>query len=285
MYRAPRVKRQLEQALGDMPGVRRIDASILTGRVLIIFSPLIDLVDIATQIETLLDEKQQPALQPAASRTLPRYRFAGVLDSFSILLRELPSLFKPAPAFVSAARLHTDDTREVPEQEIRSWHLLGLQEVIDRLGAAPKMGLGAEEVERRLQQYGYNSLQASRGRSDLAIFLGQFNSPPVYLLGASAAIAVITGGVLDAAVILGVVLINSAIGFITERQAEKTIAALTKSGVRSVHALRDGQQIQILVENIVPGDILLLSPGTYVAADARILNSHRLSVDESALTG
>ena len=268
-----------------MPGVRRVDASILTGRVLIIFSSTIDVVDIATQIETFLGVKRQPGLQPAPSRTPPRYRFAGVLDSFSMLLRELPSLLKPAPAFVSTARLHTDDFQEVPQQAIRSWHLLGLQEVIDRLGAAPKRGLAPGDVESRLQQYGYNSLQASHGRSDLAIFLGQFNSPPVYLLGASAAIAVMTGGMLDAAVILGVVLINSAIGFITERQAEKTIAALTKSGVRSVNALRDGQEIEVLVENIVPGDILLLSPGTYVAADARILTSHRLSVDESALTG
>ena len=85
--------------------------------------------------------------------------------------------------------------------------------------------------------------------------------------------------------ILGVVLINSAIGFVTERQAEKTIASLTKTGVRSVRVLRDGQEVDVSVENIVPGEILLFSPGTYVAADARILQSHRLSVDESALTG
>ncbi|MGD8842153.1 MAG: HAD-IC family P-type ATPase, partial [Gammaproteobacteria bacterium] len=93
------------------------------------------------------------------------------------------------------------------------------------------------------------------------------------------------GGLMDAAVILGVVLINSVIGFITESQAEKTISSLADSGVRQVRVMRDGRETDVPVEDIVPGDILVFSPGTYVAADTRILHSHRLSVDESALTG
>ncbi|MGD8618509.1 MAG: HAD-IC family P-type ATPase, partial [Gammaproteobacteria bacterium] len=212
-------------------------------------------------------------------------KVSPALNEFMALLRGLPALLRPAPVYATAASLNTGDYREVPQQEIRPWHLFDLRDVIVQLGAYPDRGLDPGEVENRLHQYGYNSLQASRGRSDLAIFLGQFNSPPVYLLGASAAIALITGGMLDAAVILGVVLINSAIGFVTERQAEKTIASLARTGVRSVHVLRDGHTQEIDVEEIVPGDILILAPGTYVAADARIISSHRLSIDESALTG
>ena len=285
LYRTTRLKKLLEQRLAEITGIQNVNASTLTGRVLIIFNPAIKLDDIARHIEALLTDTPSRGFKSKASPGRPNFKVARTLSGFSALLRGLPSLLTPAPAYATAAGLHTDDYQEAPQQEIRSWHLMNLLEVIGQLNASTKQGLSSDEVENRLQQYGYNTLQASRGRSDLAIFLGQFNSPPVYLLGASAAIAVITGGMLDAAVILGVVLINSAIGFITERQAEKTIAALTKSGVRSVHALRDGQEIEVLVENIVPGDILLLSPGTYVAADARILNSHRLSVDESALTG
>ncbi|MGB5177199.1 MAG: HAD-IC family P-type ATPase, partial [Gammaproteobacteria bacterium] len=285
LYRTPRLKKLLEQRLAEITGIQNVNASTLTGRVLIIFNPAIKLDDIAQHIEILLAGTPSRGFKSKVSTGIPNFKVARTLTGFSALLRGLPSLLTPAPAYATAAGLHTDDYQEVPQQEIRSWHLMNLLEVIGQLNASTKQGLNSDEVENRLQQYGYNTLQASRGRSDLAIFLGQFVSPPVYLLGASAAIAVITGGMLDAAVIVGVVLINSAIGFITERQAEKTIAALTKSGVRSVHALRDGQEIEVLVENIVPGDILLLSPGTYVAADARILNSHRLSVDESALTG
>ena len=101
------------------------------------------------------------------------------------------------------------------------------------------------------------------------------------MLGGSAVIAILTGGMIDAAVILGVVIINSAIGFVTERQAEKTISSLSDTGVRSVCVLRNGVESDIDVEDIVPGDVLVFSPGTYVSADARIMSSHRLSVDES----
>ncbi|MGD8312167.1 MAG: HAD-IC family P-type ATPase [Gammaproteobacteria bacterium] len=287
LYRAPRLKKLLEQRLVGISGIQRVNASTLTGRVLLIFSPDVELTEIARYIESLLAETRTPGLKARRTHRLPRYRTSRILHSLSALLGELPALLtrKPSPAYAMTAGLHPDDFQEAPQQEIRPWHLMTLADVLGRLNASGDKGLSREEVETRLQRYGYNSLHASRGRSDLLIFLGQFNSPPVYLLGASAAIAVVTGGMLDAAVILGVVLINSAIGFITERQAEKTIAALTRSGVRSVQVLRDGERIDVEVENIVPGDILLLAPGTYVAADARILNSHRLSVDESALTG
>ena len=285
LYRAPRVKRHLEQALGEVTGIQNVTASTLTGRVLIVFSPVVDLVDIARHIEALLAGTRTCGFKPGPSRRNTRFKVAQTLNGLSALYRGLPSLLSPTPAYASAARLHSDDYQETPQQDIRSWHLMDLLDVVAQLDVSTNRGLSSGEVEQRIQQYGYNSLQASHGRSDLAIFLGQFNSPPVYLLAGSAVIAVMTGGLVDAAVILGVVLINSAIGFVTERQAEKTIASLTKTGVRSVCVLRDGREIEVEVENIVPGDILLLSPGTYVAADARILHSHRLSVDESALTG
>ncbi|MGD9393014.1 MAG: HAD-IC family P-type ATPase, partial [Chromatiales bacterium] len=80
-------------------------------------------------------------------------------------------------------------------------------------------------------------------------------------------------------------LINAGIGFVTERQAEKTISSLAKSGVTNVMALRDGETVAVPVEGIVPGDILVLTPGSYIAADIRLFESHKLSVDESALTG
>ncbi len=84
------------------------------------------------------------------------------------------------------------------------------------------------------------ALAAGEKRSDLAIFIDQFLNAPVALLGASAVISVMTGGAVDAAVIMGVVLINGMIGFVTERQSEKAIASLAKTGVREVTVLRDG---------------------------------------------
>jgi Ca2+-transporting ATPase len=81
------------------------------------------------------------------------------------------------------------------------------------------------------------------------------------------------------------VLINALIGFVTERQSEKAIASLAKTGVSEVAVFRDGESRVVPIESVVPGDVLLLTPGTYIGADIRLLQSHRLTVDESALTG
>ncbi len=94
-----------------------------------------------------------------------------------------------------------------------------------------------------------------------------------------------TGGIADAIVILSVVLINAIIGFVTESHTEKTINSLKRLVRPYTFVLRDGKVIEISVEEVVPGDVLILKPGTYIPADARVIESHMLSVDESALTG
>jgi Ca2+-transporting ATPase len=91
--------------------------------------------------------------------------------------------------------------------------------------------------------------------------------------------------VADALVIAGVVALNAAIGYVTESQAEHTIHALTRLVRPSTFVLRDGNPCTVRVEDVVPGDVLMLRPGSYVAADARLLTTQRLSVDESVLTG
>ncbi len=115
--------------------------------------------------------------------------------------------------------------------------------------------------------------------------LDQVNSLPVYLLAAAAGVSVVTGGFLDAVVILGVVAANAGIGYTTESRAEKTIQSLKSLVHPSAEVLRGAETAEIPSEYVVPGDLLLLKPGTYVAADARLLEAHHLSVDESMLTG
>ena len=83
----------------------------------------------------------------------------------------------------------------------------------------------------------------------------------------------------DALVIAGVVALNAAIGYVTESQTEQTIHALKSLGRPSTQVLRDGDLCTVRGEEVVPGDVLLLRPGSYVAADARVLAAERLSLD------
>lgn len=115
--------------------------------------------------------------------------------------------------------------------------------------------------------------------------MSQFNSLPVGLLGAAAAISAVTAGLLDSVVIMGVVVANAAIGYFTESEAERTIRSLKSHVQPFAHVVRDGQSLRIMAEEVVPGDLLQLKPGTYVPADSRIVEAYHLTIDESALTG
>ena len=114
---------------------------------------------------------------------------------------------------------------------------------------------------------------------------GQFTSLPVALLGGAAGLSIITGGILDAVLILGVVVGNAILAYKTESEAETTIKSLKNLVRPTAEVIREGGLEEIAVEEVVPGDILALKPGTYVAADCRLLQADRLSLDEASLTG
>lgn len=171
------------------------------------------------------------------------------------------------------------------DQTEESWHIQGAKDVLTYFASSDVSGLTEEKSSLHLKKYGPNLLPESVPRSGWSIFFDQFKSLPVALLGVAAGVSLVTGGIADALVIAFVVGINGVIGYTTESQAEKTINSL-KSLVRpSAVVIRDGKSQDVAAEQIVPGDLLVLRPGSYVAADARVITALRLTVDESALTG
>ncbi|HEY9065821.1 MAG TPA: cation-transporting P-type ATPase [Burkholderiaceae bacterium] len=148
-----------------------------------------------------------------------------------------------------------------------------------------RRGLSAAEAARRLARDGPNEIRDVAGRSAWQILAGQLDSVPVALLGASAAISLAMGAVLDAGAIAAVLAANGAIGFVTEREAEQTVSSLRRLQPGRASVLRDGGARSIDARDVVVGDVLLLQPGEPVAADARVIEAHRLSTNEAALTG
>jgi Ca2+-transporting ATPase len=284
LYRCLPLKRQLEQRLLDQDGIHEVNANLRTATLLVIYAKDRSFEALMQQIESLFEVRLESQGLDETGRQFRGFRFSRVLEGFGAILKGFSSLYTGVPVGILSAAQSTAQT-DAPPQETFPWHQLPLDEVLERLQVRAEQGLSGEEALQRLQRYGENSLAAGQRRSDLIILMEQFLSAPVAMLGVSAVVSILTGGAVDAAVILGVVLINAVIGFVTERQAELTISSLAKTGVSQVSVLRDGLEHLIGVETIVPGDILILTPGSYIAADIRLLRSHRLSVDESALTG
>ncbi|MDP1902366.1 MAG: cation-transporting P-type ATPase [Rubrivivax sp.] len=164
---------------------------------------------------------------------------------------------------------------------------------IDRLladlgGDSPidaERGLTSAEARARLAPDGPNEIRDITGRSTSEILLGQFKSVPVALLGGSAALALATRAYADAGAIATVLAANATLGFVTERRAEKTVSSLRKLGPHQTTVLRDSAAVTIDAREVVVGDVLVLRPGEPVAADARVVEAHRLATNEAALTG
>ncbi len=169
-------------------------------------------------------------------------------------------------------------------RESASWHALSAAVALERT-ASRRSGLTEDEVRARLAQYGPNRLKPPARRGPLVRFLLQFHNVLIYVLLGAAAITAALGHWVDTGVILGVVLINAAIGFIQEGKAEKSLDAIRR--MLSLHAmvLRSGRRREIAAEALVPGDIVLLASGDKVPADLRLVEARSLRIDEAALTG
>lgn len=166
-----------------------------------------------------------------------------------------------------------------------AWFTLPSAEVFQRLGTDIGTGLTRVEAARRLSQYGPNTLVQAHQRSALVILLAQFRSLIVALLVAATLIAFAMGENIEAVAILVVIAFNAGIGFLTEWKAEQALSALQKQTVRVAHVIREGAESEIPAAELVPGDLVLLTAGTRVPADGRIVESARLQIEEAALTG
>ncbi|MBX3024807.1 HAD-IC family P-type ATPase [bacterium] len=179
----------------------------------------------------------------------------------------------------------TDATATSPPTAAATWHALSAADVVSRLTTDAQRGLAAGEANARLARYGPNRLPAGRKRGPLARFLAQFNNILVYVLLAAGFTKMMLGLWVDAAIILGVVVLNGLLGFIQEGRAEKALDSIRNMLSAEARTTRDGETRMLPAEELVPGDVVLLESGDKVPADLRLTEVKNLRTEEAALTG
>ena len=165
-----------------------------------------------------------------------------------------------------------------------SWHALKAEEVLSIL-AASAAGLSGTQARKRLAELGPNLLPQAPKRSGLQRLLLQFHNVLIYVLLAAATLAFLLQHVIDAGVILAVVVVNAAIGFIQEGRAENALEAIRGMIDPKATVLRDGHRTTVAAADVVPGDIVLIEAGDRVPADLRLIRCKNLRIDEAILTG
>jgi len=178
----------------------------------------------------------------------------------------------------------SSELKASPDETSSVWHTLPVDAVMSHLCSASQ-GLAEVEVERRFAQYGPNELQAADRVSPWAILLQQFKNVLIIVLLIATVIAAFLGEGVETIAIAVIVLFAVLLGFIQEYRAERAIEALKRMAAPTVTVIRDGQEMEIPARELVPGDLIVLSAGDKIAADARLIESVNLKVDEAALTG
>jgi Mg2+-importing ATPase len=163
---------------------------------------------------------------------------------------------------------------------------LGLtsQKVLERLGTSLS-GLTPQEAKRRIETYGHNELAKKKKRTGAAEFLGHFKSPLLMILIFASIVAIYVGDIIDATIILTIIFASVGLDSYQESKAGKAAELLKEKVTTTTTVMREGAQREIPLSEVVPGDIVHLSAGDVVPADARIISQKDLFVDQSALTG
>ena len=165
------------------------------------------------------------------------------------------------------------------------WHNLSIEEITKILKTNLKTGLTEKEVQLRQKESGKNKLPEEKPLSRLRIFFEQFRSPLIYILLIAGIITLILKDFTDAIIIFGAVFLNTIVGFIQENKTSQILAELKKVVKVKAYLIREGNEKELEQQELVPGDIFLLQPGSKVPADGRLIEIRDLKINEASLTG
>lgn len=165
-----------------------------------------------------------------------------------------------------------------------SWHSKTPQEVMNELGVT-EQGLTTQQALERQAKYGKNELIKEKKASVAKLFLSQFTDILMIILLIATFLSLAVGETTDAIIILAIIIASAALGFTQEYRSEKAVEALKKMTAPTATALREGTETKIPSNELVPGDLILLSTGDKIPADARLIEAYSMKTDEAPLTG
>jgi len=170
-------------------------------------------------------------------------------------------------------------------ETLNTWYTLSADETVKLLETHVAEGLPESEAVQRLQVFGKNLLPEKKKVNVLIKFIKHFNDILIYVLFIAAAITLFLAHYIDTVVIVVVAIINASIGFFQENKAEKALEDIKKMLSLKAQVLRCGKRLEIDASELVPGDVVMLSPGDKVPADLRLTRADNLRIEESPLTG
>ena len=170
------------------------------------------------------------------------------------------------------------------EQKIPSFWSLPTAGLLSKLQTTAN-GITTNEAKQRRTNYGANSINAKKQSGTFILLVGQFKSPIILILLAATVLSLFLHNFVDASIILSIIIISGLLGFWQEFSASNAVEKLLALVQIKAAVLRDGKEVEIPVEDIVPGDIVILNAGDIVPGDCLLIGEKDIFVDEAMLTG
>ena len=170
------------------------------------------------------------------------------------------------------------------EQNLPSFWSISTTEILNKLQVTAN-GLSTDEAKERLVSYGANRMKPQKRSGAFILLVGQFKSPIILILLAATVLSLFLHNFIDASIILGIVLISGILGFGQEFSASNAVEKLLALVQIKAAVLRDGKELEIPVEDIVPGDVIILNAGDTIPGDCLLIEEKDIFVDEAMLTG
>lgn len=165
------------------------------------------------------------------------------------------------------------------------WHARTVADIVRHFGTDATQGISSIDAEARRSRYGANTIEKKRTGGIITRFIHQLRSPIALVLIAAGVAALLLGKGIDASVIAAALLVNICIGVLQEGRASRAFEKLIEQEERTAFVLREGRRIEVPIEALVPGDVVILEAGGNVPADIRLTYAVDLTTNESALTG
>lgn len=278
IYRNENRAKKLANFLLTLNGIKHSKANPITSKILIIFDErIISEFDIERSIKKHLLKTRKPIEEEEKnynkSKTYKKNKKTRnkFLEEYSsaIAIKEKPNC----------------ECEKFKKNDDFLWHSLSSREIENILHTDYKNGLSKNSVENRIKESGLNILSEKKKKSLFKVVLENLNDFSNRLLLGVSGVSLFLGQIVDAAVVVGIVLLETTLGVIQQKKAEKSIYSLKKVMIDKAKVIRDGIEQEVNSKELVYGDVILLESGDKVPADARIIQCNNLKISEAELTG
>lgn len=184
-----------------------------------------------------------------------------------------------------AERDYPEESKELVPVSNEEILCLSVDEILTKMNTSLSSGLTSEAAQKALTVFGYNEVEKKKKRTAVVDFFYRFRNPLIIILLVAALITATTGDRTSPIIIFIIILISVVLDFVQETRAERAAEALRERVTTKATVLRDSVKQEVKLSEIVPGDIIFLAAGDLVPADARIVESKDIHIDQSALTG